>query len=129
MPKVDLFKVLLPSLMVTKKYQFDEEGAEQSYIPSIVNRALSYYPDCLFLANEMNLMRHLSRRSQYEFYLHAVEARRRTYTQWAKKNLDDENVLNAVKRFFNYSSNEAKEVIPALTATQIQEILNIDIPK
>ena len=60
---------------------------EKMYEPFLVNRALSYYPDCILSANEMNIQPFLEKKMQYDYLLHTIRPRKR-FSKWVKKEKD-----------------------------------------
>ena len=44
----------------------NDKLAESGYIPYITNKSLSYFPDTLFLSNDMNVHHHIAKLLQYE---------------------------------------------------------------
>lgn len=116
----ELFKDLVQSILVSKKYAFDAEDAEKVYFPSVVNRALSYHSDCIMAANQMNVMQHLSKKAQYTFLLYSAKGRKRPYSQWVK-NVKPQ-CLEAIKSFFQCSDMKAMEALSILSEAQVAEI-------
>jgi Bacteriophage clamp loader A subunit len=114
---VDLFKELLPSILQTKEHILEDE---KDYNAFMVNRALSYHPDCIMYANEMNFNFNLDSKPQYDYLINKVRAKKRPFVRWEKPTKD--NDLLAVKMFFGYSDKKAKECLKILTDEQIMEI-------
>lgn len=119
-PRVDLFKQLLPSILVTKEPVIDQEN-ERDYDAYIVNRALSLHPDCLFIAEQMNRLHGLPSLLQYQYLMGKVRSQRRTYEQWPKKVKTDE--LKAVAWYFGYSLTKASMALDILSEEQITYIV------
>lgn len=110
----DLFKDILPSLQLTKKYCLEEE---KDYNPFMVNKSISYHDDGLFYAAEMNRYPDLPRRSQYDFYFHALKAKRRPFVKWAKPiSLED---VDLVKQYFGYNDAKARDSLNILSKDQL----------
>lgn len=110
----DLFKDILPSIMVTKVPVLTNP---KDYNAFMVNRALSYYSDCLYDANEMNRLHQLDKSLQYSFHLNIIRAVRRPFAKWAKSVSQPD--LQAVKMYFGYSTAKAQEVLHVLTESQL----------
>tara|TARA_B100000809_G_scaffold99030_1_gene97524 strand:- start:68 stop:442 length:375 start_codon:yes stop_codon:yes gene_type:complete len=91
---------------------------EKDYNAFMVNRGLSYFPDTVIYANEMNKFHHLDNRLQYLFLINIVRKRNR-FSKW-NKSVESENI-NAIKRYYNYSNEKARDVLPLLS----NENLNI----
>ena len=119
----DLFKEIIPSILQTKKNVIRDDLDIKDYVPFVVNRALSYHMDCVLYANEMNINCNLDKDMQYQFYLNTIRSMKRKFAPW-QKSLSDKNI-EAVKRYFGYSNDKAKEALRILTDEQIAEIIRI----
>ena len=113
----DLFKEILPSILETKK---DVLSNPKDYNAFMVNRALSYHPDCLFDANEMNCLSDLDKRLQYLFLISTIRPARRAFAKWSKPILQQD--LESVKRYFKYGDREAIAALSVLTKDQLATI-------
>ena len=69
---------------------------EKDYNAFMVNRGLSYFPDTVVYANEMNKFHHLDSRLQFDFLINIVRKRNR-FSKWNKSN-EGEN-LKVVKEY------------------------------
>jgi hypothetical protein len=78
----------------------------------MVNRGLSYFPDTVIYANEMNKFHHLDSRLQYQFLINTIRKRNR-FSKW-NKSIESENI-NAIKKYYNYSNEKARDVLPLLS--------------
>ena len=114
-----LFRDILPSILETKK---DILNDPKDYNSFMVNRALSYHPDCLFHANQLNMLYQLDRRLQYLVFLNTIRAKKRGFVKWAKP-LKEEN-LQAIKTYYGYSDKKAAEALSILTEEQIDFIID-----
>ena len=113
----DLFKDIIPSILHTKKDVLDEE---KDYAGFIVNKALSFHYDCVMQANQMNQYPGLPGTMQYHFLLNSVRGYKRPFRPWQKRETIEN--LDAIKEYYNYSNEKAKEVMGLLDANQIEEI-------
>jgi len=111
----------LNSINYTKDdvFEQDPEYASKSYLPFIVNRCLSYFPDTILHANEMNKNSHLDNKMQYDYYRLSLRKRKR-FSKWLKE--EQSNDLEAVKKYYNYSNRQAKDALRILTSEQLEEI-------
>jgi len=107
----------LQTINVTKNDIF--QGNEKGYVPFVVNRSLSYFNDTVLLANEMNRYHHLDEKLQYHFLLNIVRTRKR-FSKWAKPEI--ENDIEAVKEYYGYSNDKARQVLSLLSSDQITRI-------
>ena len=113
----DLFKDVIPSILQTKKNVLDDE---KDYHAFVVNRALSFHYDCVLQANEMNKNPGLPAILQYQYLLNTVRGYKRPFRKWEKRETIDD--LDAVKEYYNYSNEKAREALVLLNATQIETI-------
>jgi hypothetical protein len=104
-----------------KKDIFSDE-TQRAYIPFMVNRALSYFPDTVFYAHDMNLVHFLDKYVQYKYFLHAIPKRRR-FAKWGRK-INDEDVVS-VSKVYQLSTEKAAELIKVLTPEQLNGIRDI----
>jgi len=119
---MDLFKELLPSILQTKRSILTSEN-EKQYEPYIVNRALSQHNDLILYANEMNQYSNLENKLQYDFYFGVIRPKKRPYQKWYKHS--ESKDIAAVKEYFNYSSENAKEALRILSVDQLDKIKSI----
>lgn len=113
----DLFKDIIPSILQTKKPVLDNE---KDYVPFVVNKALSQHYDCILYANQMNIHCQVDRLLQYHYMLNTIRGYKRPYQKWQKR--EEVENLDAVKEFYNFSNEKAKEALCILTDDQISEI-------
>ena len=98
-----------------------DDWSEKQYNPFIVNKSLSYGADTVIYANEMNARPHLEKRLQFEFLINTVRPRKR-YNKWLKAETVD--VLATVQEYYGYSIDKARQVLPLLSADQLEQIKN-----
>lgn len=115
----DLFKDTIPSILQTKKIVITEEN-EGDYIPFVVNKAMSFHRDCVLQANEMNRLPNTDKLLQYHYLLNKVRGYKRSFQKWQKLEKSDD--LNAIKEYYKYSNEKAKEASMILSDEQINAI-------
>lgn len=115
----DLFKDTIPSILQTKKSVINQEN-EKDYVPFVVNKALSFHRDCVLYANEMNKLSNTDGLLQYQYLLNTIRGYKRPYQKWHKR--DTIENLEAVKEYFNYSTEKAKDALLVLSDDQLKEI-------
>ena len=91
---------------------------KKSYVPFIVNRALSGFIDCFLLANEINT-RQVDPVHQYLYYLNIIPSKKR-YAKWMKK--ENGSDIEAVRKYYNYSYKKAKQALQLLSSEQLDQI-------
>jgi len=113
----DLFRDIIPSILQTKKNVLENE---KDYNAFVVNRAISFHYDCVMQSNEMNKYPNLPVTLQYHFLLNSIRGYKRPFRKWEKRETIDN--LDAVKEYYNYSNEKAKEALVLLNATQLEQI-------
>ena len=93
--------------------------AEKEYNSWMVNKALSYYPDTILLANDMNLNYHLDKRPQYEYLLNAVRRGKR-WAKWVKETKSDD--LEVIMKVYNCNRSVARSYLDLLSKEQLKEL-------
>ena len=109
----------LNAINATKKDLMVDDISEKAYSPFMVNRGLSYFPDTILYANEMNLNHHIDSRLQFDFLINIIKKKRR-FSKWAKP-MNIEN-LELIKEYYGYSNEKAKSVLSLLNDDQINEL-------
>ena len=105
----------------TKKDIMIDDVTEKGYAPYMINRQLSYFPDTVLAANEMNRNHHLDNRLQFDFFINIVRKRKR-FSKWHKPETVSD--FEAVKKYYGYSNEKARQVLSLLTTDQINELKN-----
>ena len=110
----------LKSINQSKQNIMDEDVlAEKEYPAFVVNRTLSYFLDTVLYANEINMHPHLDNKLQFDYLLNSIRSNRR-FTRWLKPD-QDENI-DAVKQYYGYSYQKARDVSDILTGEQLSLI-------
>jgi len=105
----------------TKKNIMVDDLAEKAYLPYMINRQLSYFPDTVLAANEMNRNHHLDNRLQFDFFINIIRKRKR-FSKWFKpEQISD---LETIKQYYGYSNEKARQVLSLLSTEQINELKN-----
>src|SRR3989304_4973463 len=81
-PKIDLF-VFVKAIQYTKEPLIVDEWSERQYNPFMVNRALSFNPETVIQANEMNSRPHLGKKLQFSFLINTIRPKKR-FDAWVK---------------------------------------------
>jgi hypothetical protein len=97
----------------------NDELAEKSYVPFVVNRALSYFPDTLQYANEINGLHHADNKLQYHYLINTIRPKRR-FSKWAKK--QEDNDLDVIMQYYGYNRGKAESALSLLSPEQLEQI-------
>lgn len=91
------------------------QGNEKQYNSFVINRSLSYFPETVLMANEMNRYHHVDDLLQYHFLLNIVRKGKR-FSKWIKP--ETEKDIELVKEYYGYSNDKARQIISLLTPEQ-----------
>jgi len=103
----------------TKSNIMVDDIAEKAYNPFMVNRSLSYFHDCVLMANEMNINHQLDKRLQFDFLINIVRKKKR-FSKWAKAQKNDE--IEVIQEYYGYSYDKAQQIRSLLSSDQIDEL-------
>lgn len=112
----------LNAINVSKEPLLDESEtySKQSYPPFVVTRCLSYFPDTLFAANEMNTRPHLDSKMHFDFLRGAVRPRKR-FSKWLKR--EEDARITALTEYYGISTRKAREALSVLSEGDMEDIL------
>tara|TARA_B110000438_G_scaffold106696_1_gene104930 strand:+ start:20 stop:463 length:444 start_codon:yes stop_codon:yes gene_type:complete len=109
---------------LTTRERYDSDVSEmKSYTKFLLNRTLSYHPDLIAYANEMNIHIDVSDKLHYDYMHHSIDKKRRSKKYWAKSKKYE--YLEMVKEYFNYSNQKALSALSVLSDSDIETIKNL----
>jgi hypothetical protein len=112
---------ILNSINQTKENLLSKDPRlEKDYVPFVINKCFSYFPDTIFYANRMNQSAFLDKKMQYDYYIHSVPKRKR-FSKWIKP--EENKDLEVVKEVYGYSDARAREVIDMLPMDKLRELV------
>ena len=110
----------LNSINLTKENLLSKDPRlEKDYLPFVVNKCLSYFPDTIFYANKVNMMSFLDKKIQYDYLLYSIQKRKR-FSKWIKP--EENKDIDAIKEVYGYSETRAREVLDILPMSKIHEL-------
>jgi hypothetical protein len=112
----------LNAINQTKEDLIVDDITEKQYSPYMVNRGLSYFPDTVLIANEININYHLDHKLQNSFYINMIRKRKR-FSKWNKKH--SEKDIEVVKEYYGYSDEKARSVLSLLSQEQIKTLKKV----
>ena len=113
-------KDFLGSINHDKKALLDKDEADpRLYKPFVVNRCLSYFPDTIFHANEMNCTPWLDNKSQFDFYRLGIRKKKR-FSPWLKKETED--TVSLIQAVYGYTESKAREVLNILGPKDLDKL-------
>jgi hypothetical protein len=92
---------------------------DKDYNAFIVNRGLSYFPDTILYANEMNINHQIDSRLQFDFLINTIRKRKR-FSKWNKTT--ESSDIDALKAYYGYSNEKARNVLPLLSMDELNII-------
>ena len=113
----------LNSINDNKKDLFEDPQNEKEYAPFLINKGLSYFPDTILYANEMNQHADIPKKWQFDFLRFSIPKRRR-FSKWHKKEKASD-ILKLVMKHYKYSEKKAYEIIDILSDDNIKELIEI----
>ncbi len=115
---------VLNSINYNKEDLFENlpEVTQREYVPFVVNKCLSYFPDTILQANNMNMHSGIDPRMQYHYLKNSIRKRKR-FSKWNKNKESDQ--LEAVKKNYGYSNQKAEEALRLLTDKQVEYLITL----
>ena len=96
-----------------------DDITEKSYNGFMINRSLSYFPDTVIFANEINRYHHIDKKLQFHFLINTIRKRKR-FSKWIKPELDTN--IEVVKEYYGYNNEKARQALSLLSSSQIEEL-------
>ena len=93
---------------------------EKAYSPYMINHSFSYFPDTVFLANEMNINHHIDNKLQNSFYINTIRRNPKRFSKWNKVKHDGD--FEAVKEYYGYNNEKNRSALSLLSTEQINII-------
>jgi hypothetical protein len=84
----------------------DDPEVAKNYNAFIVNRGLSYFPDTVLIANDMNMYSDIPVDSQYYYYMGAIRKGKR-FSTWHKPKKDHD--IELIQKIYNVRLEVAKQ--------------------
>ena len=83
---------VLNSINYTKENLFEDPQSFKEYSSFMVNRGLSYFPDTILYANEMNRYSSIPNDWQFFYFLNTIPKKKR-FSKWSKKDKESKEAL------------------------------------
>ena len=110
----------LTAINLSKVNLLEEDSlTEKEYVPFLINRTMSYFPDTVLYANEINLRGHLDNRLQNDYLLNSIRKKKR-FSRWLKPDKNDD--VDAIKEYYSCSYRKANEIAQILSGDQLSHI-------
>lgn len=103
------------------QYNFEKEFDNGAYSSYIVTKAFSYFPDTIFLANEMNLYPGISPEMHYDFLFYTIPKKKR-FSKWFK--LEKHDQATFLSEWFNVRYDKAVEIMKTLGEEHVLKLID-----
>lgn len=90
----------------------------------MILRAFSMSPDNILYANEMNVRYNLPPLLVHDYFLHKLP-KKKSFAKWPKKDTSNDDIIKAVKVYFNCSTKDAERYIPLLKEQDLKKIKDV----
>ena len=97
----------------------DDPMTENEYVPFVINRTFSYFPDTVMYANELNTRSHLDNKLQFDYLLNSIRKKKR-FSRWLKPEKDSD--IDVIKEYYSCSYRKAQEIAQILSGEQLSLI-------
>lgn len=110
----------LNSINDTKEDLITDPSTGKTFPVFVVVRTMSYFPDTLFYANEINQYPSASSRMVYHYLLHSVRRRKR-FSKWFKA--EKEERISRIQAVCQVSRSKAVEITETLTSEELDQFM------
>jgi hypothetical protein len=93
---------------------------EREYVPYIVARSLSYFPDTVFYANEVNHRGCVDKKAHYDYLFNSVRKRKR-FSPWQKR--EEDPAIPAIAWAYGINRRRAEEYLTILSKSDRDRII------
>lgn len=99
------------------------ESDEKIYTPYVVNKALSFSQQNIFLVDLMNTGRNLSGKMQYHFYYNVIPKSKK-FDPWLKSNTpkDSDELVLMISEYFCINKSLAKQYLSMMPSEEVDII-------
>ena len=109
------------AISFSKENLMVDEVSIKEYNAFMVNRGLSYFPDTILYANEINRFYQIDKDMQFSFLLNSIPKRKR-FSKWAKQQ-KDEPIIEIIKEQLMCTSEKAREYLLLLSDDAKKQLL------
>lgn len=106
---------------INEKNHIMDSFSEPDYVPFLVNRGFSLFPDTIAFANRMNLNSNLDNAMQYDYLYHSIGKKKR-FKKWPQKTKVNSTNIDLISQKYKYSVSKTKTALSVLTEKQIDII-------
>jgi hypothetical protein len=112
---------ILNSINQTKENLFTfDPRIEKEYVPFVINKCFSYFPDTIFYANRMNQVSGLDKKMQYDYLISSISKKKR-FSKWIKP--EENKDIEVIKEVYGYSDQRAREVLDLVSVEDLKQFI------
>lgn len=97
----------------------EDSLCEKEYSAFVINRTLSYFPETILYANDINCRPFADSRMQYDYLREIIRPGNR-FSRWNK--VEKEEKIGLIKRAYGYNNQKARDVLNLLSDDQIKAL-------
>lgn len=112
----------LKSINYDKNYLIENEEDMSSYVPFLINRSMSYFPDTLWYAVEIAKYGGCTNSLHYIYWLESVKKRKR-FSKWYKPK--KENMIEIIQKIYKVNRFKATEYMACMNENQLKHVENV----
>lgn len=107
------------SINSKQEYLFKDDENHGDYVPFLVTKAFSYFPDTIFVANEINKYQVTDKKRHYDFFYYGIDKGKR-FSKWYKP--DQDETIALVQEYYNVRYSVAREYAKNLSNEDIERL-------
>ena len=100
----------------------DNPDLIKEYNTFVINQGLSFLPETVMYANEMNRELVLNPIMHHDYLVHSLRKKKR-YAKWIK--MEKEEHIEIIQKHYNYSREKAIQALSILTDEQVSDIIKL----
>jgi hypothetical protein len=94
---------------------------KREYVPFLVNRFFSYFPDTVLIAEQGARISHkLSEQAHYDYYYGLVKGKKRFVPKWHKSKVED--IVSSLVEYYDISEREARLISSTFSDDDLKTI-------
>lgn len=118
----DVFKEVLPSL-TGKQYLYKEDYEDIEINLYLLNKALSYYPESVLFANDVNVeFQSSSTKMVYDYYYYSLSKGKLPFKKWGKRSTGQKEV-EVIRKVYSCNEKTALEYVKLIAEEDLNRII------
>lgn len=114
--------VYVNSINNKKEHLFDKHEGE-GYNSYLVNKSLSYFPDTVLFANDVNKNYDMPDQQKFDYLYFTIRKRNRAIKKWHK--IDNQKTITNVMEYYKCNAKVARQYLRTMKSEDIDYINNM----